>query len=155
MSMASVRIALLWLIFTYPQHGDTINCYTCNSVNGTDPNCHDPFHPAYTRYTIDCTVPKDGHIGRFPAHFCVKLVGTTVDTNIEMVIRICSLESMDNSCGVFRYQDSVLRGCILTCTNDGCNVAAPPPCGPSSYALPVVLLAALAAVPKVPLTELL
>merc|ERR1719264_128100 len=25
-------------------------------------------------------VPKEGHVGRFPANFCVKLVGTNADT---------------------------------------------------------------------------
>ncbi|XP_077497266.1 UPAR/Ly6 domain-containing protein bou-like [Amblyomma americanum] len=127
-----------------------INCYTCSSVNGTNPNCHDPFHPAHARYVIDCTVPKDGHVGRFPAHFCVKVVGRTMDTNVEMVIRICSLETMDNSCGVFRYGDDILRGCILTCNNDGCNTAPPPL---RRHAPLAFLLAVLASSRKVLLTH--
>ncbi|KAH6923224.1 hypothetical protein HPB50_025437 [Hyalomma asiaticum] len=130
-----------------------INCYTCSSVNGTNPNCHDPFHPAHARYVVDCTVPKDGHVGRFPAHFCVKVVGRTMDTNIELVIRICSLETMDNSCGVFRYGDDVLRGCILTCNNDGCNAAPPSLRSHASAGLLLLfLLVALASSSKVPLT---
>lgn len=133
------------------RQASSINCYTCNSVNGTNPNCHDPFHPAHARYVVDCTVPKDGHVGRFPAHFCVKVVGRTMDTNIEMVIRICSLETMDNSCGVFRYENDILRGCILTCNNDGCNEAPPTL---RSHALVVTLVFLLAiSFSRVPLTR--
>uniref|UniRef100_A0A147BD86 Putative secreted protein n=2 Tax=Ixodes ricinus TaxID=34613 RepID=A0A147BD86_IXORI len=120
------NLVQLWLLFVLNVHpGRCINCYTCSSLNGSDPNCHDPLNPAYTRYSTDCTVPKEKHIGEFPAHFCVKVVGRTVETNIEMVIRICSLETMDNSCGVFRYEETVLQGCILTCNSNGCNVATP------------------------------
>ncbi|KAH9363925.1 hypothetical protein HPB48_015041 [Haemaphysalis longicornis] len=125
---------------------DLTDVSSIRSVNGTNPNCHDPFHPAHARYVVDCTVPKDGHVGRFPAHFCVKVVGRTMDTNIEMVIRICSLETMDNSCGVFRYEDDILRGCILTCNNDGCN-EAPPPLH-NSPALIVTLVFLLACLPQ-------
>lgn len=135
------------------RQASAINCYTCSSVNGTNPNCHDPFHPAHARYVVDCTVPKDGHVGRFPAHFCVKVVGRTMDTNIEMVIRICSLETMDNSCGVFRYENDILRGCILTCNNDGCNEA--PPTLHNSPALIVTLVFLLAvSLSRVPLMRL-
>lgn len=146
-------VASLAILALCMREASAINCYTCSSVNGTNPNCHDPFHPAHARYVVDCTVPKDGHVGRFPAHFCVKVVGRTLDTNIELVIRICSLETMDNSCGVFRYGNDVLRGCILTCNNDGCN-AAPPRLQGHAYAglLLHFLLAALASSSKVPLT---
>lgn len=134
------------LLLASLERGAGISCYTCSSVNGTDPHCHDPFHPAYAHYTPNCMVPKEGHIGRFPGHFCIKLIGRTVDTNSELVIRICSLENMDNSCGVFRYQEDVMQGCILTCNYDGCNGAphAPPR---SSWLLPVASLLAFKMIP--------
>lgn len=57
--------------------GGAISCYTCSSRNGTDQNCHDPFHPAMSTYTEGCKVPKEGHIGQFPANFCIKVIGKT------------------------------------------------------------------------------
>lgn len=98
-----------------------ISCYTCSSRNGTDLNCHDPFHPAMSTYTEGCKVPKEGHIGQFPANFCIKVIGKTVQTEEEHVIRACTLENMDNQCGVFRFEKDTLQGCILTCDYDGCN----------------------------------
>ncbi|CAM1326227.1 Uncharacterised protein g9200 [Pycnogonum litorale] len=104
---------------------NAINCYTCNSYNGTDKNCTDPFHPAYSIYQKQCMVPKKNHIGLFPANFCIKIIGTSTETNVEVVIRACTLQNMDNQCGVFRYQDQYYNGCILTCTYDGCNSSRP------------------------------
>lgn len=44
-----------------------------------------------------------------------------VQTEEEHVIRACTLENMDNQCGVFRFEEDTLQGCILTCDYDGCN----------------------------------
>ena len=44
-----------------------------------------------------------------------------VQTEEEHVIRACTLENMDNQCGVFRFEQDTLQGCILTCDYDGCN----------------------------------
>lgn len=38
-----------------------------------------------------------------------------------MVIRQCAMKTMDSQCGVFKYQDHTMNGCILTCDFDGCN----------------------------------
>lgn len=32
-----------------------------------------------------------------------------VSNNVELTIRVCSLESMDNSCGMFRYQNEYMQ----------------------------------------------
>lgn len=32
--------------------------------------------PAHTEYSKNCMVPKEGHLGQFPANFCVKMIGT-------------------------------------------------------------------------------
>lgn len=108
----------------------SISCYTCNSRNETDINCHDPFNPAMSKYVENCKVPKQNHIGVFPARFCVKVVGKTgninqifflnviylviififlklVETEESLVIRACSLESMDNQCGKFKFEGSL------------------------------------------------
>ena len=42
---------------------------------------------------------------------------------IEMVIRGCSLESLDSQCGDFKYQDVRYKGCVTSCDLDGCNSA--------------------------------
>lgn len=55
----------------------SIDCYTCTSKNGTDEYCEDAMAPAFVPLEIDCSVPKPGHIGKFPASFCVKMVGTS------------------------------------------------------------------------------
>jgi len=112
--------AILVLIAEY---SEAINCYTCNSRNGTDPNCEDPYNPALSKYQLNCQEPKEGHIGRFPATFCVKLIGKIIRTGELFVIRRCALDNMDNQCGVFRFENDTLRGCILTCDYDGCNTA--------------------------------
>merc|ERR1719433_1178043 len=66
-------------------------------------------------------VPKEGHVGQFPANFCVKLVGTNADTGETLVTRTCVLEDMNSQCGLFKFQNSTMNGCILTCDIDGCN----------------------------------
>lgn len=50
-------------------------CYKCDSHNYSDPNCDDPIHPAYMKLEDNCQVPKQNHIGTFPAAFCVKIIG--------------------------------------------------------------------------------
>ncbi|KAG8235596.1 hypothetical protein J437_LFUL014852 [Ladona fulva] len=100
-----------------------INCYTCSSLNGSDVNCEDPYNPAMSTYTEKCMVPKQGHIGMFPANFCIKIVGRNVVSWELMVIRACVMKTMDSQCGVFRYQEHTMTGCVLTCDYDGCNSA--------------------------------
>ncbi|XP_023243539.1 U-scoloptoxin(05)-Sm1a-like [Centruroides vittatus] len=116
-----VFLILSILIMASIRYCDCINCYTCSSWNGTNINCHDPFNPAMSTYTEDCMMPKEGHIGQFPANFCIKIIGKTAEDNIELVIRMCTLENMDNQCGVFKFENNELKGCILTCDYDGCN----------------------------------
>ena len=53
----------------------SIDCYTCTSRNGTDPYCEDAMAPAFVNLEVNCKVPKPGHIGKFPAVFCVKMIG--------------------------------------------------------------------------------
>ncbi len=55
----------------------SIDCYSCSSVNGTDPHCEDPIAPAYQTLQRRCMVPKEHHVGKFPANFCIKMIGTS------------------------------------------------------------------------------
>ncbi|KAI2799952.1 hypothetical protein BLOT_012163 [Blomia tropicalis] len=104
----------------------SISCFICDSRNWTDSNCHDPFHPAMSKYAENCKVPKQNHIGVFPARFCVKVIGRKISTGEDLVIRACSLESMDNQCGNFKFEGEIYKGCILTCDYDGCNQSSRP-----------------------------
>jgi hypothetical protein len=63
-----------------------INCYTCSSYNGSDVNCEDPYNPAMSTYTEKCMVPKQGHIGTFPANFCIKIVGKNSKLTLECLM---------------------------------------------------------------------
>lgn len=119
--LGSLGATLALLLFAEP--ASAIDCFTCTSLNRSNAGCHDPFHPTDAHYVSNCMVPKEGHIGVFPAQYCVKLNGFSVQGNIELTIRVCSLESMDNSCGMFRYQNEYMQGCISTCDENGCNSA--------------------------------
>lgn len=99
----------------------SIACYDCSSRNYSNKDCHDPVHPAGIKLKEHCKVPKKNHVGLFPALYCIKMMGKSRKTNEEIVVRTCALESMDNSCGVFKFEDEYYEGCILTCTYDGCN----------------------------------
>ncbi|KAK7086519.1 hypothetical protein SK128_015953 [Halocaridina rubra] len=128
--MAAARIfqwhvAIFLIFLLYLSKGVTgIGCYVCSSKNGNDPNCDDPYHPAHSTYAEGCMVPKEKHIGQFPANYCVKIIGTSASTGESLMIRTCVLENMDSQCGVFKFGGEQLTGCILTCEYDGCNVSA-------------------------------
>lgn len=124
-SRCPIMLSILIFIASLP-YGEGISCYTCSSWNRSDENCYDPYHPANSLYTEDCKVPKEHHIGQFPANFCLKIIGKKVTTGEQLVIRACIMENMDNQCGVFRFQDDSFQGCILTCDYNGCNTGAHP-----------------------------
>lgn len=113
-------IALLPVIWN---RASAIDCYDCNSFNNSDPTCGDPFHPAYGELKRDCQQGKDGFIGLYPAKYCIKLIGTIVEDDIEMVYRGCSLDDLDNQCGDFKFEGVRYRGCMMSCTENACNGA--------------------------------
>ncbi len=119
----------------------SIDCYSCSSKNGTVPGCDDPMSPAVMKLERRCTVPKENHMGKFPANFCIKMKGTSGEirpdpsylhltfssssetTGETLVVRTCVLEDMNSQCGTFKFQNDTLKGCLLTCEYDGCNKA--------------------------------
>jgi hypothetical protein len=54
-----------------------ISCYQCSSKNRTELNCEDPMSSAALPITKNCMVPKENHVGNFPANYCVKMIGTS------------------------------------------------------------------------------
>ncbi|KAF2359398.1 hypothetical protein FHG87_009842 [Trinorchestia longiramus] len=118
-----VNMALLFWVSTLLEEAQGIDCYECSSKNGSDPNCEDPFHPGHSGFSESCQVGKKNHIGKFPANFCVKITGQSTRTGENLMIRKCVLENMDSQCGLFKFENEELSGCILTCGDDGCNGA--------------------------------
>lgn len=53
---------------------------------------------------------KENHIGAFPSHFCIKIIGQNVITKENLVVRMCSITSMDNQCGLFKLDNETLKG---------------------------------------------
>ena len=52
-------------------------------------NCEDPMSSAALPITRNCMVPKENHVGKFPANYCVKMIGTSSKNNqIEIIKKI-------------------------------------------------------------------
>jgi len=99
----------------------TISCFVCSSRNGSHTACDDPFNAGGSPYVERCRVPRKGYEGEFPAHFCIKIIGVSYSTQEKIVIRRCTTETWQDQCGRFKFEDELIRGCILTCDLDGCN----------------------------------
>ncbi|KAK2168331.1 hypothetical protein LSH36_18g11044 [Paralvinella palmiformis] len=99
----------------------TIGCFTCHSFNNSDPGCQDPFNPDMSVYTNKCEQGRNGRIGLFPAHYCIKMSGVGIVTGIELTVRTCALKNMHNQCGTFEFEDIPYHGCVTTCEKNGCN----------------------------------
>jgi hypothetical protein len=58
--------------------GLSIGCFQCQSVNGSDPKCDDPFFNNFVEnsvYQPDCKSGMKGRDGLYPASDCVKIKG--------------------------------------------------------------------------------
>ena len=44
-------------------------------------------------------------------------------TGQSLVVRACSVKSMDHQCGVFSFDNEYFDGCVTTCPWDGCNAS--------------------------------
>ncbi|XP_063872021.1 uncharacterized protein LOC135106656 [Scylla paramamosain] len=95
-----------------------LDCFKCGSVNGSDPQCSDPFHHNHstTYLASPCLAGWKGREGAFPATHCVKLSGYFYQTGESMFVRGCTTDSgtltvdtelgRQSHCGVFLYDDS-------------------------------------------------
>ncbi|XP_045126242.1 uncharacterized protein LOC123513237 [Portunus trituberculatus] len=114
-----------------------LDCFKCGSVNGSDPQCSDPFHHNYsTAYLASpCLAGWKGREGVFPASHCVKLSGYFYQTGETMFVRGCTTDSgtltvdtelgRQSHCGVFLYDDRLVVGCVEACNEfDGCNASS-------------------------------
>ena len=69
----------------------------------------DPVAPYHIKYTKNCQVPKEGHLGQFPANFCVKLKGTNgikILIAILLIVTRASLAKRYINCKVLQNQIS-------------------------------------------------
>ncbi|RUS89498.1 hypothetical protein EGW08_002731 [Elysia chlorotica] len=109
--------------YTKHQHG--VGCYECHSINGSDVHCGDPFHPAHNvnRYIPRCEQGIGTRIGKFPARYCTKIKGTNLVTNEVLIVRSCSMHPLDNTCGLFKFENTRYSGCLMSCNRDACNTA--------------------------------
>ena len=55
----------------------------------------DPVAPNFITYTKNCEVPKEGHLGKFPANFCVKMIGVSGEWRLSWHHRQLMTSSQD------------------------------------------------------------
>lgn len=60
------------MLFCYRPIVQSIGCYVCKSVNGSDPRCEDEFNAYPEAYEDGCTAARKDRTGKFPATWCIK-----------------------------------------------------------------------------------
>lgn len=62
----------------YGLHGNvtvqSIGCYVCKSVNGSDTQCEDQFNAYPEAYQDSCFAARKDRAGQFPASRCIKFI---------------------------------------------------------------------------------
>lgn len=104
------------LLIGFLQTVQSLSCFQCNST--LDHNCQEFFpnnNPDSPLRTESCTM--------YNAKFCIKVTGLW--GGIVGTHRFCSSRDLGNQCQDMRFPDHSrkYRGCIYTCTSDGCNSA--------------------------------
>ncbi|CAH8298105.1 unnamed protein product [Schistosoma turkestanicum] len=100
-----------------------IACYSCVSMNRSNPACEDPVS-AYVTIQRPCRQTIPGHEGLFYAHYCTKIKGIRQKDGSSLLIRRCSMDKLTDiptHCGQFQLDDDLYHGCIATCSKDWCN----------------------------------
>ncbi|XP_045212145.2 U-scoloptoxin(05)-Sm1a-like [Mercenaria mercenaria] len=106
----------LSVIFILSKTAEALQCYQCDST--LDHNCQEYFNhdnPNIPLRATECQM--------YSAKYCIKatgLWGGIVGTH-----RFCSSRDLGDQCQDMRFPDHSrkYRGCIYTCTGDGCNAA--------------------------------
>jgi len=115
----------------------SIDCFKCVSLNGSNPECEDPFHNNYTLDLLErpCMGGRKNRNGLFPASSCIKLTGSYADGSGTVMVRGCALDSGTlttdteiirmSHCGHFYFNDKYVHGCVQSCDDiDACNTSA-------------------------------
>ncbi|TPP60318.1 Splicing factor 4 [Fasciola gigantica] len=121
-----VTSLLVAMFFDSLSISDAIACYSCVSINGSDPKCEDPMS-AVVPLNRPCRQSVAGHEGLFYAYYCSKIKGIRRRDGRSLLIRHCSMDRLADiptHCGQFSLDEELYSGCIATCTRDWCNAAS-------------------------------
>lgn len=103
----------------------TIDCYRCKSWNFTDKSCHDPFSKTTSALIERCTINMGTSEILVPANHCIKIIGTSVMTGEEYIVRDCTVDKIDHYCVYEQMDGEKIKKCIWTCNVNGCNKSDP------------------------------
>ncbi|XP_062591407.1 uncharacterized protein LOC134252879 [Saccostrea cucullata] len=116
---------------------NAIGCFVCTSLNRGNSGCEDTFNNTGKYYRSDCKASRDGRMGMFPATQCIKMVAEDTDAGFSLIVRDCVVDNggttseteigRQSHCGwmkVIKYNGRRMSGCILSCGQDGCNMAS-------------------------------
>lgn len=101
----------------------TIDCYRCRSWNFTDKSCHDPFSKTTSALIERCKINMGTSEILVPANHCIKIIGTSVMTGEEYIIRDCTVDKIDHQCVYEQMDGEKIKKCTWTCNVNGCNKA--------------------------------
>jgi len=69
--------------------------------------------------------PRDDGTIEIMESYCVKIIGTTIESKVNIVIRTCIDQDLNSQCGILTFKDKKIRGCMLTCQENMCNEGPP------------------------------
>ncbi|CAG5131201.1 unnamed protein product, partial [Candidula unifasciata] len=114
---------------------EAIGCFKCTSINHRNPECEDTFNNTGRFYEEDCWASRRGRTGVFPGTQCIKMIAEDESINYTVVVRNCVVDDggtnteteigRQSHCGwmrVLKYNGRRMRGCILSCDTDACNL---------------------------------
>uniref|UniRef100_A0A183BV79 ZP domain-containing protein n=1 Tax=Globodera pallida TaxID=36090 RepID=A0A183BV79_GLOPA len=105
-----------------------IGCFVCSSVNGSNPDCEDPFNSSILTsvrgsvglFQQPCWAFRKNRRGLFPADHCIKVSGHRYDhPNHTLLIRTCALDSGSLTADTVIVDTSNSNAIIMT---DACQV---------------------------------
>lgn len=119
---------------------DGLGCFKCTSINHSNPECEDRFNNTENKFWEgDCWAYRKEREGKFPGTQCIKMTAEDDETGYSLVVRNCVVDDGGTNseteigrlthCGwlnTIQYKGKRMRGCILACDTDGCNMASLP-----------------------------
>ncbi|KAL3865097.1 hypothetical protein ACJMK2_006726 [Sinanodonta woodiana] len=114
----------------------TIGCFVCTSFNHNNPDCEDNFNNTDNKfYKEECWAGRRDRLGLFPGTECVKMIANDEKSGFSLTVRDCVVDNggtneetelgRQSHCGWMReieYNGRRMRGCILSCSTDACNM---------------------------------
>ncbi|RUS78154.1 hypothetical protein EGW08_014083 [Elysia chlorotica] len=132
-----VGLSSLLLLLLHAPVSSAIGCFVCTSINRRNPDCEDTFNNTGKFYVEDCWASRRGRTGSFPGTQCIKMIAEDPSINYTVVVRNCVVDDggtnseteigRESHCGwmrVLKYEGRRMRGCILSCDTDACNLGS-------------------------------